>query len=96
MTYDSQGNKSGCIEAETPALVLLRSGTVIDAAHQFTNADGQLCVYLDAREDGIDAKINLDDVVAVIKSDDGARALNVDAEHDAEPVEAVNGGGGSW
>lgn len=98
MTYDSQGNKSGCIEAETPALVLLRDGNVIDTAHQFVNTDGQLCVYLTARETEVDAKINLDDVVAVVKSDEGARALNIDVESDSEELVAdggwdyVNGG----
>jgi len=91
MTYDSQGNKSGCIEAETPALVLLRSGNVIDTAHQYTNTDGQLCVYLTAREGGIDAKINLDDVVAVIKSDEEARALNVDVGSGSEELVADGG-----
>jgi len=52
MTYESQPNKSGRNESETPATVLLQDGTVIDAAHQFVNTDGQLAVYLDARDQG--------------------------------------------
>lgn len=86
MTYDSQGNKSGCIEPETPATVLLQDETVIDAAHQFVNTDEQLCVYLDARDQGIDARINLDNVKAVLTSEDAEALLIGDSESDRELV----------
>jgi len=84
MTYESQPNKSGRNESETPATVLLQDGTVIDAAHQFVNTDGQLAVYLDARDQGIDARINLDNVKAVLTSEDAETLLINDRESDRE------------
>jgi|AntDeeMinimDraft_6_1070357.scaffolds.fasta_scaffold03760_1 hypothetical protein len=86
MTYESQPNKSGRNESETPATVLLQDGTVIDAAHQFVNTDGQLAVYLDARDQGIDARINLDNVKAVLTSEDAETLLINDRESDRELV----------
>lgn len=80
MTYETQPNKNGCIDLETPALVLLDDGTQIEAQHQFTNTDGQLCVYLQAREAGIDGRINLDHIVAVIETIRCARAFGVEDE----------------
>ena len=44
MTYESQPNKSGRTEWEKPALILLRDGKTIEAAHQLVNTDRQLCV----------------------------------------------------
>lgn len=86
MTYESQPNKSGRTESEKPATVLLKDETVIDAAHQFVNTDGQLCVYLDERGQGIDARINLDEVKAVLTSEDAEALLIGDSESDVELV----------
>ncbi|WP_408959414.1 hypothetical protein [Natrinema sp. 74] len=64
----------------------MQDGTVIDAAHQFVNTDGQLAVYLDTRHQGIDARINLDNVKAVLTSDDAEALLIDDRESDRELV----------
>lgn len=92
LTYESKPNKSGRTEAENPALILLRDGTTIEAVHQFVNQNEQLCVYLDARQNGIDARVNLDDITAVITSEDAARTFGL-----GDVIDPVNkGGDGSW
>jgi hypothetical protein len=78
LTYESKPNKSGRTESGKPALILLRDGTTIEAVHQFTNTDRQLCVYLDTRQTGIDARINLDEIAAVITSTDAAQEFGID------------------
>jgi hypothetical protein len=86
VTYETKPNKSGRTESEKPALILLRDGKTIEAVHQFINTDRQLCVHLDTRQTGIDARINLDEITAVITSTDAAQEFGVD---DASSLEVL-------
>ncbi|WP_254809738.1 hypothetical protein [Natronosalvus amylolyticus] len=86
MEYDTHGNKSGCTGSEKPAVVLLKGGTLINVVHQFVNTDDQLCIYLVEQGDRIDAKINLDEIKAVIKTRRGAHALEIDDSTDIEGI----------
>jgi hypothetical protein len=65
-------------------LVLLRDGNTIEAVHQFVNQNEQLCVYIDSRQTGIDARINLDEITAVITSTDAAQEFGVDDDRSLE------------
>lgn len=81
MTYARKPNKDGRIGRETdidPALVVMNEGHTIVAQHQFSNEKGVLCVYLGNRSNGIDLKLN--EWVAVVRTEDAARALRVEDE----------------
>lgn len=81
--YETRPNKTGrndSKEHRKPATVVMRDGTVIDAIHRFVDSEGRLCVYLDDPSTGIDARINLDEIVVELESDEAHEVIGNERE----------------
>lgn len=78
----TQTHKTGGIDSETPATIVLTDETVIDARDYFITMDGLVAVYLQDKQTGIDARLPTSAVRAILTSDE-ARAEFIGTDSDA-------------
>lgn len=72
----------------SPAVMKLVDGTLIEVCHWFYDNNGRICVYFDERSGGIDARILDDEVSLILESRAAAlRTLNMTQEELREEVE---------
>ena len=85
----TQAHKTGGIDSETPATIVLTDETVIDARDYFITMDGLVAVYLQDKQTGIDARLPTSAVRAILTSDEArAEFIGTDAgtSDDSEPL----------
>lgn len=79
MTNEDTNPNKGRGTATEPATIVLSDGTAVAVHDQFINTDGLLCLYVTPRQSGgIDAKVPMHSVRAIVKTMEAARLFNVE------------------